>query len=158
MIVYNTDYPDTEMIFNLKHAHTPMTVDRAARVLHRADSIVVVEDHIPVNPIPPALEVLVLAGNTVVHHPRVLPSVNTENGLDVDSAGSEALLVLGMGTHRAGELVAQWGLRGVGGHIDGLPPGVGGRVGRAGAVGAEDVHHAFALEVLGEPDKSGAEH
>lgn len=158
MIVYNTDYPETEMIFNLKHAHTPMTVDGAARVLHRADSIVVVEDHIPVNPIPPALEVLVLAGNTVVHHPRVLPSVDTENGLHVDSAGSEALLVLGMGTHRAGELVAQWGLRGVGGHIDGLPPGVGGRVWRASAVGAEDVHHAFALEVLSEPDESGAEH
>jgi hypothetical protein len=158
MIVYNTDYPETEMIFNLKHAHTPMTVDGAARVLHRADSIVVVEDHIPVNPIPPALEVLVLAGNTVVHHPRVLPSVDTENGLHVDSARGEALLVLGMGTHRPGELVAQWGLRGVGGHIDGLPPGVGGRVWRASAVGAEDVHHAFALEVLSEPDESGAEH
>lgn len=158
MIVYNTDYPDTEMIFNLKHAHTPMTVDGAARVLHRADSIVVVEDHIPVNPIPPALEVLVLAGNTVVHHPRVLPGVNTENGLHVDGAGREVLLVLGVGAHRTGELVAQLGLRGVGGHVDGLPPGVGGRVGGAGAVGAEDVHHAFALEVLGEPDESGAEH
>lgn len=46
----------------------------------------------------------------------------------------------------------------MGGHVDGLPPRVGGRVGRAGAVGAEDVHHAFAFEVLGEPDKSGAEH
>lgn len=88
----------------------------------------------------------------------MLPCVNTENRLHVDGTGREALLVLGMGAHRTGELVAQLCLRGVGGHVDGLPPGVGGRVGRAGAVGAEDVHHAFALEVLGEPHESGAEH
>lgn len=158
MIVYNTDYPDTEMNFILKHAHTPMTVDGAARVLHRADSIVVIEDDIPVNPIPPALQVLVLASNAVIHHPGVFPGVDTEDRLHVDGAGREALLVLRVGTHRAGELVAQLGLRGVGGHVGGLPPGVGGRVGRAGAVGAEDVHHALALKILGKPYKSGSEH
>lgn len=63
-----------------------------------------------------------------------------------------------MGAHRAGELVAQLGLGGVSGHVDGLAPGVGGRVGRAGVVSAENLHHTLALEVLGEPDETGAEH
>lgn len=44
------------------------------------------------------------------------------------------------------------------GHVDGLASGVGGRVGRAGVVGAEDLHQALALEVLGEPDETRAEH
>lgn len=99
MIVYNTDYPETEMIFGLEHAHTPIAVGGAPRALQRTDGIVVVEDHIPVNPIPPPLEVLVLAGDTVVHHPSVLPGVDTENGLHVEGAGGEALLVLGVGAH-----------------------------------------------------------
>lgn len=127
-------------------------------MLHRANGVVVIEDHIPVDPAPPTLQVLVLAGNTVVHHPCVLPGVDAENGLHVDGARGEALLILGMSTHRAGELVTQLGLRGVGGHVNGLPAGVGGRVRGAGTVGAEDVHHSLALEVLGEPYESGTEH
>jgi len=158
MVVYNTDYPDKKTIFDLKHAHTPIPVNGGPRALLRANGVVVVEDHIPVNPIPPALEVLVLSGNTIVHHPCVLPGVDAENGLDVDGAGGKALLVLGVGAHGSSELVAQLRLGGVGGHIDRLPPGVGGWVGRAGAVGAENVHQAFALEVFSEPHEAGAEH
>ena len=46
----------------------------------------------------------------------------------------------------------------MGGHVDGLAAGVGGRVGGAGVVGAEDLHQTITLEVLGEPDETRTEH
>jgi len=155
MTVYSTDY---QGFSRSKHAHAAIPVGRAPRTLDRADGIVVVKHHIPVDPIPPALQVLVLSRDTVVHHPGVLPGVNTQNGLNVDGTGGQVLLILGMGTHRSGELVAERCVGRVGGHVNGLPPRVGSRVGRAGVVGAEDLHQTLALEVLGEPDEAGAEH
>lgn len=88
----------------------------------------------------------------------MFPGVDAQDGLDVDGTGGQVLLVLGVGTHRSGELVAERCVGGVGGHVNGLPPGVGSRVGRAGVVGAEDLHQTLALEVLGEPDEAGTEH
>ena len=88
----------------------------------------------------------------------MLPGVYAQNGLDVDGTGSQVLLVLGVGSHGTGELVAERRVGGVGSHVDRLPPGVGSRVGRAGVVGTEDLHQTFALEVLGKPDETRAEH
>lgn len=88
----------------------------------------------------------------------MLPSVDTENGLDVDSAGGQALLVGGVRAHSASKLVAQGSVGRVGGHVDRLAAGVRGRVGRAGVVGAEDVHQAFPLKVLSQPHESRSEH
>lgn len=88
----------------------------------------------------------------------MLPGVDAQNGLDVDGTGGQVLLVLGVGSHGTGELVAERRVGGVGGHVDGLPPGVSGWVGRAGVVGAEDLHQTLALEILGEPDEARAEH
>lgn len=114
--------------------------------------IVIVLNHIPVNTIPPALEVLVLSGDTVVHHPSVLPGVDAQNGLDIEASRRKVSRVFGVAAHESGE-------PGLGsGHVVGLAASVGGWVGRAGAVCAEDVQHAFALEVLGEPHKARTEH
>ena len=91
----------------------------------------------------------------------MLPRVDAEDGLHVDGAGGHGLLVRGVGrvgAHRAGVLVAQGRVRAVGRHVDRLSPRVRRRVGRAGVVGAEDVHQAFALEVLGQPHEARAEH
>lgn len=44
------------------------------------------------------------------------------------------------------------------GHVDGLSSGVSRRVRRSRVVRAEDVQEAFPLEVLGQPDKTGAKH
>lgn len=88
----------------------------------------------------------------------MLPSVHAQNRLHVNGTGSEALLVLGVSTHRASELVAEGRVGGVGGHVNGLTSGVGGWVGRTGVVCAEDLHQALALQVLSQPDKTGAEH
>lgn len=158
VVVYIVQIIQTKGFSRLKHAQTPIPVSRAPRPLHRANRIVVIKHDVPVNPIPPPLQILLLAGNAIVHHPRMLPGVDTQNGLHVDGAGGKALLVLRVRTHGAGELVAEGCIGRVGGHVDGLAPGVGGRVGRTGVVGAEDLHQALALEVLGQPDEAGAEH
>lgn len=146
------------MGFNLEHAHTPTSVIGVPRALLRTNGVIVIKDHVPVNPIPPALEVLILTGDTVVHHPRVLPGVDAQNGLDVEGTGCENLVILGVGAHRSSKLVAKLGFGSVGGHVDWLAPRVGSWVGRASAVCAEDVHHAFTLEVFGEPYEAGTEH
>lgn len=124
----------------------------------RADGVVVVNDHIPVDPVPPSLQVLRLACDAIIHHPHVLPRVNAENRLNVHGAGSDVLLVSRVGAHRAGVLVAEGGVGGVRGHVDGLAARVGGRVGGPSIVGAENVHHTLALQVLSEPDETWAEH
>lgn len=140
----------------LEHAQTPVPVGCGPRP--RAHGVIVVKHHIPVDAVPPSLQELVLARDSVVHHPRVLPCVDAENGLHVNGPGGQVLRVLGVGAHGTGKLVTQRGIGGVGGHVDGLPPRVGGRVGGAGVVGTEDLEHTVALKVLGEPDKTGAEH
>lgn len=134
-----------------------MSVD-GIPVLRGAHSVIVVVDHFPVDPVPPALEVLGLTANTVVHHPHVLPGVDTQNGLDIKGARCEVLLVLGVSSHGACKLIAQGSVRVVGSHVDRLPPGVRSRVGRTGVVCAEDVQEPFPLEVLGQPDESRTEH
>lgn len=142
VIVYIVQIIQTKIkcFSRLKHAQTPVPVSRAPRALHGANSIVVVKHNVPVNPIPPPLQVLLFSGNTVVHHPRVLPGVDTKNRLHINGAGGKALLVLGVSTHGAGELVAEGCVGRVRGHVDGLATGVGGRVGGTGVVRTEDLH------------------
>lgn len=160
--MYSTDLskqkPASAFALLSKHTQTPAPSSRGTRPLHRRNSIVVIKHNVPVNPIPPALQVLILTRDTVVHHPRVLPGVDTQNGLYVNGTGGQVLLVLRVGAHGSGELVAERRIGGVGSHVDGLTTGVGGWVGGAGVVGAEDLHEALALEVLGEPDEARAEH
>lgn len=122
------------------------------------DGLVVLRNMVPVNPVPPPLQILGLSTNTVVHHPCVFPSVDAENRLHVHSTGREVLLVLRVSAHRAGKLVTQRSIRRLGGHVDALAPGVRRWVGRAGVVGAVDVQQAFSLQVLAQPHESGAEH
>lgn len=148
--MYSTDLSkQNRLLRSSKHSQTPAPSSRGTRPLHRRNSVVVIKHNVPVNPIPPTLQVLILTRDAVVHHPRVLPGVNTQNRLYVNGTGSHVLLVLRMGAHGSSELVAERRIGGVGGHVDGLTAGVGGWVRRAGVVGAEDLHEALALEVFG---------
>lgn len=114
--------------------------------------------HLPVDPIPPPFEELGLTGDTVVHHPNVLPGVNAEDGMDIDGTGGQVLLVLRMWAHGTRIHVAQRSIRAVRGHIHRLPPGVGSGIRRAGVVCAEYVYQTFPFKVLGQPHKSRTKH
>lgn len=78
--------------------------------------------------------------------------------MHIHSTWSQALLVRRVSTHRTGVLVTQRGIAGVGGHVDGLSPGVGCRVRRAGVIRAENVHQPFPLQVLSQPHETGTKH
>ena len=98
MLVYSTDYPNTSLLSAL-HAQGPRNGSSGLRTPRRSNGVVVIEDNVPVDAVPPALQVLLLTSNTVVHHPGVLPSVDTEDGLDINGTGGEVLLVRGVGAH-----------------------------------------------------------
>lgn len=126
--------------------------------LRGRNRVIVVIHNLPVDLIPPPLEVLGLTTDTVVHHPNVFPGVDAKDGLDVDRAGGQGLLVLSVRAHRACVLVAQGGVGAVCGHVHRLPPGVGAGVRGAGVVRAEYVNQAFPFEVLSQPHKSRTKH
>lgn len=88
----------------------------------------------------------------------MLPCVDTEDGLDVNSSGSKVLLVRGVGAHCTSVLVAEGSVGGVRSHIHRLSSRVGCWVWRSRVVCAEDVEETFPFEVLSQPDKAGTEH
>lgn len=114
--------------------------------------------NLPVDPVPPPLQVLSLARNTVVHQPHMFPGVHAQNGMHVHRTRCQAPLVCRVSTHRTGVLVTKRGIAVVGGHVDGLSPGVRRRVRRAGVIRAENVHQPFPLQVLSQPHETGTEH
>ena len=113
---------------------------------------------IPVDPVPPPLQVLSLARNTVVHQPHMFPGVHAQNGMHIDGPRCQAFLVWRVSAHRTGVLVTKRGIARVGSHVDGLSPGVRRRVRRTGVIRAEDVHQSFPLQILSQPHETGAEH
>lgn len=135
-----------------------MPCGRTARHLGRGHSLVVLIHGLPVDPVPPSLQILLLAGDAVVHQPHMLPGVDAQDGLDIKRTGRQALLVRGVVAHRTRELVAQRSVRVLGVHVDGLSPRMGGRVGRPGTVRADNLNQALPFQVLGQPDESWTEH
>lgn len=89
----------------------------------------------------------------------MFPSIHAENRLDINRTRRQThRRTLGMSTHRSSELITHRRVLRVCSHVDGLTTRVSGWVGRAGVVGAEDLHEALAFEVLCEPDEAGTEH
>lgn len=113
---------------------------------------------VPIDPVPPPFQILGLTTNTIVHQPHMLPGVDAENRLHVQSTGCQVLLVRRVGAHRPGVTVAHRCVWRVGGHVNCLSSGVRGGVGRAGVVSAEDVQQSFSFQVLCQPHEAGSEH
>lgn len=79
---------------------------------------------VPVNPIPPPFQILVLACNTIVHHPYMLPCVHTENGIDMQATGCQSGAIVRVKTHGSSMLITDRGFRRLRVHVDGLSSGV----------------------------------
>jgi hypothetical protein len=121
----------------------------------------VLPDQVPVNLVPPCLEILPLAAHSVVLQPHVLPRVDAHERHHVDTTQRLlGALVLPGGRAKGSDLVqrlVRFGVVRV--EIVRLAAVVGARQRRAGEVRGQDAQ-AAKLRVVGlhEPDEAGAEH
>lgn len=72
--------------------------------------------------------------------------------------GCQSRRVLRVAAHRPSKLVPERCIGRLRVHVDLLSSRVGGGIGGTGVVRAEDLEHAFLLEVLGQPNETRAEH
>jgi hypothetical protein len=142
----------------LQHTQTAISRGRTARCLGPRHGLVVLKHSFPVDLVPPSLQILLLAADAVVHQPHVLPSVDAQDGLDIERTECQVPRIRGVAAHRPRVLVAYRSVWVVGVHVDGLSPIVGGRIGRPGIVCADNLNQAISFQVLGQPDKSWTEH
>ena len=120
-------------------------------------SLTLIIHSLPIDPLPPSLQELLLASNPVIHHPSMFPRTYTQHRRNLHPTRRQPPLPPTRPSKAARPILYLCLPIILRGHIDALLPPVGTRIRRTREVGVHDAQLGI-LVLAHEPDETWAEH